>query len=259
MEDCARGVAGMGLGDHTGMSMSMTQTTLPPWNAEMEEGYMADGEQHMPQYAGEYGIVYNSIEPRTPVQRSPKADGAAPYWSVETSSFADGGGLVGSFSPLQDDGLGYTQTPTTSNAPSTPPTSGTPSSSSNSSCSSIKKSITERAEARARYEASRDRNRLGRLMDKMSELCIAPSHTHTHTHTQPHNQEEPEHIHYLRHRLLQAQRLHETLGAVDEDFEKRYGFDLLEVEGGLEMCLDAGFGLPGEEDNYCGLKFRWVG
>lgn len=250
MEDCARGVARMGL-EHDNMQ------TTSPWASQIEEGYMADGEQHMPQYAGECGIVYDSIDPRTPVQRSPPAekyferDGAAPFWSVETSSFADGGGFVGSFSPLQDDGLGVynLHTPPTSDASNTsiaPPSSSSKASSSCSSSSSIKKSITERAEARARYEASRDRNRLGRLMDKMSELCIVDPRA-----SRPHSQDngkldEPEHIIYLRHRLIQAQSLHETLGAVDEDFERRYGFDLLEVEGGLEMCLDAGFGLPGE-------------
>jgi len=238
MEDCAMTLEQMALGNQSNI-------TTPLWNSQTEEAYAGQhgGEQHMPQYEGAYGIVYDSIEPRTPVQRSPEPDrfqerpGAAPLWTLKSSSFADENGFMGSFSPLQDDGLG-------NGSPPTSESSGSLISTSNDN------SIT-RAEARARYEASRERNRIGRLLDKMSELSIASRERAGCFGNDGDGRGEPEHVVWLRQRLVQAQCWNESLGKVDEDFERRYGFDLLEVEGGLEMCFDAGFGQP----QGC---FKWV-
>lgn len=262
------------------MALGGTSSHIPSWNATTteevgdgrgegggEEGEQCEGEfgQRMPQYHGEYGIVYDSIEPGSPAQRSPECDergfvkerdgaaaAAAPMWTMEgssgSSSFA-ADDVVASFSPVQvqfgDTATALTTcTSTSASAPSI----------SNSSSSNT---TTSRAEIRARYRASSERNKMDRMMQHMSDLAITGRQNE---HDCTGNgvgggREQPYHVVWLRERLVQARNWNESLGTVDAEFERMFGFDLLEVEGALELCFEEGFGYP--EDSRT-RTFRWV-
>lgn len=257
MEDCARTLANMALAPDAAFANSPWGTPYYERAVEQVSGFNNGDEQRMMPFVSDNAIVYDSVEdsasaavsrdmapdneraysfspmctiepPANDAPQTIPADAylevpGAPMWTIETSSLnPNSWSAECTTAQYAATYLGPQAFRSSTTSPNT-----------------ITNTITSpnREFIRRRYIASRERRRMQGLLDGFDNFNLQTDPRQA----SAEENDKAEHMTWLRERLMFARAWEEPLEMVMEEFEWKWGFGVLDFEGGFKACWDAGY------------------
>lgn len=212
---CAKRLASMSLGGNVSFDRHATQAAPQMGKCGIEE-YMQQCD------TDNNDIVYHSIESDSarfsPVDTSVPG---APHWTIETSSHGSSCG-------------GFKNKPMPSGSFKKTPTPSGPLCTANRTTNAFPLFELSYDAIRARFAAISERARMQKLVGQFDAMDLQPHPSKL----SAEENDQLEHMKWLRARLTQAMMQGEELAVVMNEFEQMWGFGVLDFAGGMEACCE---------------------